>query len=90
MDRFDFYNVLVKQRRCGNLTCRPSQRSRPKRGHWGTSTQAAAPTEAAAQPTEAAAQAPADAGKKVLRVTFSWPNRIDPRRGRRLCQLYAG
>lgn len=40
---------------------------------------AEAPTEAAAQqPTEEAAQGPAAAGKKVLRVTFSWPNRIDP------------
>lgn len=38
----------------------------------------AAPTQEAPAATEAAAQEPAAAGKKVLRVTFSWPNRIDP------------
>lgn len=42
-------------------------------------TSAAEPTNAAAAPTSAAAAATAPtAGKRVLRVTFSWPDHIDP------------
>lgn len=46
-------------------------------------TEAPAPTEAAVPPeaptpTKVAVPTEAPAGKRVLRVTFSWPNRIDP------------
>lgn len=37
-----------------------------------------APTEAPAAEEPAAAEPAAEEGKRVLRVTFSWPNRIDP------------
>jgi peptide/nickel transport system substrate-binding protein len=41
--------------------------------------QAAAPTVAPAEQAPAATEPPAAAaGKRVLRITFSWPNRIDP------------
>jgi peptide/nickel transport system substrate-binding protein len=44
-----------------------------------TNAPAAAPTTAPAVPTAAAAAATAPtAGKRVLRITFSWPDRIDP------------
>jgi peptide/nickel transport system substrate-binding protein len=44
-----------------------------------TNAPAAAPTTAPAAPTAAAAAATAPtAGKRVLRITFSWPDRIDP------------
>lgn len=38
----------------------------------------AAPTTAPTSAPAAATSAPAASGKRVLRVTFSWPNRIDP------------
>jgi peptide/nickel transport system substrate-binding protein len=38
----------------------------------------AAPTTAPSAPTEVAAATAPAAGKRVLRVTFSWPDRIDP------------
>ncbi len=55
-------------------TAAPAEATQPA----AAPTEAAAPTAAAAAPASTAAPAAAAPGQKVLRVTFSWPDAIDP------------
>ncbi|MBI1878787.1 MAG: hypothetical protein HYR94_11310, partial [Chloroflexi bacterium] len=57
----------------------PAQEEAPAATEEPAQAEAPAPTEeVASAPTEEAAEAAAATGQKVLRISFSWPNRIDP------------